>query len=192
MSSNKKTVKPFTENKFVQLLWFLSFMIIFITFSITMRVYMQVEDIEEKLSYKAPVETNVVTQTDTVKATNNVYVPVYSHVYSKGGKPVLLESTLSFRNTSAENSIILNSVNYYASNGQKIKEYLSSMVQIAPLATVEFLVEEMNIEGGSGANFIVKWSAEGAVSEPVIEAVMVSADSNQSFAFKSRGVNISK
>ena len=38
-----------------------------------------------------------------------------------------------------------------------------------------------------GANFIVEWSAEGLITDPLIEAVMVGSLGAQGFAFTSRG-----
>jgi hypothetical protein len=43
------------------------------------------------------------------------------------------------------------------------------------------------VGGGVGANFIVEWIAEKEVSEPVVEAVMISAASNQGISFVSPG-----
>ena len=59
---------------------------------------------------------------------------------------------------------------------------------LAPLATVEFIVERDNVEGGSGANFIVEWMArEKDINPPLIEAVMVGIGQTQSFSFVRTG-----
>jgi hypothetical protein len=42
-------------------------------------------------------------------------------------------------------------------------------------------------QGGSGANFIVEWTAATTVSEPVVEAVMISAQAGQGISFLSPG-----
>ena len=157
-----------------------------------MRVYFQVEDIEEKLSYSPPENSAPATAVESGMAAKGVYIPVYSHVYTRGGKPVLLEATLSVRNTDPENDIILTSVNYYDSSGLLLKEYLNSAKKIAPLATLDFLVEEMDIKGGAGANFLISWGAEGLVNPPLFEAVMVGAVDDQTLAFTSRGVAVDR
>jgi len=36
-------------------------------------------------------------------------------------------------------------------------------------------VKEQDTSGGSGANFIVKWTAQQGVTKPVVEAVMITA-----------------
>ena len=44
--------------------------------------------------------------------------------------------------------------------------------------------------GGSGANFIVEWSSETPVNPPIIESVMIGAQSSQGISFTSRGREI--
>ncbi len=44
-----------------------------------------------------------------------------------------------------------------------------------------------DIEGGSGANFIIEWSADGEVNPPIAEAVMIGTDKNHQMSFTSRG-----
>jgi len=55
------------------------------------------------------------------------------------------------------------------------------------LATAEFFIGESDMTGGSGANFIVTWNAEKAISEPIMEAVMVGTGGSQGVSFTSSG-----
>ena len=116
-----------------------------------------------------------------------IYVPAYSHVYYGNGKEYLLATTLSIRNTSINDSILVTSVRYYDSKGKLVKKYSQKNLQIPPMATAEFLVEEQDKSGGSGANFIVEWTAQKNVTEPVVEAVMISTASQQGISFISPG-----
>lgn len=119
-----------------------------------------------------------------------IYVPAYSHVYygdGKDGKEYLLAITLSIRNTSLTDSISVASVRYYDSKGKLVKEYSKNSLQIPPMATAEFFVEEQDKSGGSGANFIVEWTAQKDVTEPVVEAVMISTAFQQGISFISSG-----
>jgi len=117
-----------------------------------------------------------------------IYVPVYSHIYYENQKEVLyLSATLSIRNTDLSNPIIITSVRYYNTEGKLIKQYLERPVELSPLASMDFIVERTDTSGGSGANFIVEWIAEKDVSKPVVEAVMISAASNQGISFVSPG-----
>lgn len=124
----------------------------------------------------------------TVKA-QTVYVPVYSHIYhgNRDKEPVDLAATLSIRNTDFENSITVNSVDYYDSDGILIKKHLDKNIVIKPMGSTRLIVKESDRSGGSGAKFIVKWESSIKVTEPVIETVMIGTQSQQGISFTSRG-----
>ena len=107
-----------------------------------------------------------------------VYVPVYSHIFHQdGSREVDLAATLSARNTDPERALTVASVAYYDSGGRPVREHLSGPTALGPLDTRSFVVEERDRMGGVGANFLVSWSAEVAVSKPVVEAVTISTAS---------------
>ena len=166
------------------------FALLFITLMIVISVATQVEDIDEKLKYIPPQPKGAEISPKSVAAGQMVYVPVYSHIYAKGGKPFLLEATLSVRNSDPTEDITIASVRYYDTNGNLIKDYLEKPMLLKPLATAEFLVAQKEIEGGSGANFMVKWVSDTKVNEPVIEAVMIGIESQTSISFVRAGVAI--
>jgi len=114
-------------------------------------------------------------------------VPVYSHLYADGGKPHLLETTLSIRNLDPKHAISIKSVQYFDTRGSLIKEYLDGKMRLGPLETTAFLVEKHDPRGGSGANFIVVWDAGEPVYEPLIEAIMVGFSEGNSISFTSPG-----
>lgn len=119
-----------------------------------------------------------------------VYVPAYSHVYHGKGKPHLVTITLSIRNTSINNEIVLKSVRYHGTQGKLVRSYLDNPVRITPLGTTEVIVEREDASGGSGANFLVEWFANQPVTSPLIEAVMIDTQSQQGISFALRGVVI--
>lgn len=121
-----------------------------------------------------------------------VYVPAYSHIYHGDGKPYLLTITLSVRNTSTSSDIVVRSVRYFDTKGKEVKSYLQNPVRLPALATTEVVVERDDAAGGSGANFLVEWHANEAVTEPIIEAVMIGSDSEQGISFARRGSVISE
>jgi hypothetical protein len=55
--------------------------------------------------------------------------------------------------------------------------------QMAPLASVEFVVDQSDVRGRAGANFLVEWLAETKVSEPIVEAIMAGSQGNSAFSF---------
>lgn len=117
-----------------------------------------------------------------------VYVPIYSHIYSGDReRPVLLTATLSIRNTDPRHQITITVVDYYDSNGRLIKHFLDQPLQLTGMASTRFVIGESDKSGGSGANFIVKWTAQGKIVPPIIEAVMISTKMQQGISFISRG-----
>ena len=141
--------------------------------------------IEDSLQYKppAPAAASAMGPSDKAVTGQTVYVPVYSHVYARGGQPFLLEATLSIRNTDPADPITVTTVRDYDTKGKMIRNHLDSSLRIPPLGSIDFLVEKRDTTGASGANFIVEWVAEAAVSEPLIEAVMIGTGEGYDISF---------
>lgn len=115
------------------------------------------------------------------------YVPVYSHIYHDGGRPYMLETTLSIRNVDPHHPVYVRTVDYYDTRGKLAKRYLDRLIQLGPLQTIEFLVERKDSSGGSGANFIVEWfGGTTQAHAPLIEAVMVGRSGTNAIAFVSK------
>ena len=72
-----------------------------------------------------------------------------------------------------------------------VKAHLDRTIKLAPLQTIEFLVERGDSSGGSGANFLVEWLGEQQTDKPLIEAVMVGAAGTQGICFGRMGIEIS-
>jgi hypothetical protein len=149
--------------------------------------------IEDHLSFTPPQAAPAPLVVSNASAGGRaVYVPAYSHIYSRGGEAFLLEVTLSVRNTDPERPIRIDRVRYFDTAGRKIREFADSPIDLGPLQTASYLVEKQDVEGGSGANFIVDWSADGAVNPPIVEAVMVGVGKSHNLSFSSRGEPITR
>ena len=149
------------------------------------------EKIEDRLAYQPPVtneaEKSVSKPVFSTRHARTIYVPVYSHIYAIAGTPVLLETTLSIRNTDPEQDIVITSVNYYDTKGNMIEEYLDGKLVLGPLESSEVLVEKRDIRGGSGANFMVTWSSSEPVHLPSVQAVMVGGEGDLHISFHTNG-----
>jgi len=122
-----------------------------------------------------------------------VYVPVYSHIYHDGGRPYLLETTLSIRNVDPNESIYVSKADYYDTDGSLSKSKIDRLIRLKPLQTIDFLIERHDASGGSGANFIVEWlAADKHVHAPLIEAVMVGRSGTNAIAFVRKGQPLSQ
>lgn len=120
-----------------------------------------------------------------------VYVPVYSHIYSGNREqPFLLTVTLSIRNIDPVNQIKVTRVDYYETQGRLLKKYIDKPITLNPLESSRYIVPQKDKSGGSGANFLVKWHSDNAVSPPIIETIMISTQMQRGISFTSRGQEV--
>lgn len=116
------------------------------------------------------------------------YVPVYSHIYFRDQRRTIdLAVTLSVRNTDPERAITVSGVRYYDTAGRLLHSYLQGPVRLGPMASAEYVVAERDAPGGTGANFLVEWRADQRVTDPIVEAVMISTEANLGISFTSVG-----
>lgn len=122
-----------------------------------------------------------------------LYVPAYSEVLLNGSdRTHELAVTLAIHNTDLDAPIIIQSVRFYDTDGELLREYVPEPIEVSPLATTGFLVEARDTTGGWGSNFIVEWVAEEPVYEPIVEAIMVSTAGTQGISMISLGRVISQ
>jgi len=112
-----------------------------------------------------------------------VYVPVYSHIHMSSAGKRYLAATLSIRNTDQKNFIIVTGIRYYDTDGKLVQTFLDSPHALGPLASADFVIDQVDKRGGAGANFIVTWVTGHKVNKPIIEAVMVGVTGTQGIAF---------
>lgn len=122
-----------------------------------------------------------------------VYVPIYSHLPYVGSKNILpMRAVLSIRNVSEKYSIIVSRIDYYDTNGKLLKKHLAGPLSLGPLASYDLEIPSLDLSGGTGANFIVRWDSTQKMTEPIIEALMYGSAVHQSFSFLTIGKVISE
>ena len=128
---------------------------------------------------------------DSLPFLDTTYVPIYSDIYSQT-KDVRfnLTASLSLRNTSFQHSLYIHDVDYYNSKGIKIKSFINSSIVLKPMQSVEYVIEEKDTSGGTGANFIINWGSNVINVKPIFEAVMISTNGQQGVSFTKRGISI--
>ncbi len=128
---------------------------------------------------------------DSLTYLDTTYVPIYSDIYSQT-KDVRfnLTATLSLRNTSFDHSIYVHEVDYYNSKGIKIRSFITNPIELKPMQSVEYVIEEKDTSGGTGANFIINWGSTSTKVKPIFEAVMISTNGQQGVSFTTRGISI--
>lgn len=108
----------------------------------------------------------------------SLYLPIYSHLYHgdvhpRTGKPseTLVSTHVSIRNTDMKATLRVTSARYYNTDGALLREYLPAPKSVPPLGTLELYVPRSDSSGGSGANFIIDWSADRPINPPLVEAL---------------------
>jgi hypothetical protein len=119
------------------------------------------------------------------------YLPVYSHIYHIHEQRIFdLTITVSIRNVSLTDSLFLIKADYINTVGENIRQYIDVPIYLAPLETIEIVIDEQDIEGGSGANFVFDWATINDKNPPLFEAVMISTNGQQGLSFTTRGVEV--
>lgn len=115
-----------------------------------------------------------------------LYMPIYSSIPCKNKAFFDLSAFIAIHNTDLTHPIKITRVIYFDNNGKMVKNFLDRDRLLLPLAATTFFISKSD-KSGTGANFIVEWISELPVTEPLIESVMVSCDTNYGISFLSRG-----
>src|SRR5690606_4510589 len=110
------------------------------------------------------------------------YLSIYSQIYSYTEHLTHdLTSTVSLRNTNKKDTIYVISAEYFDTHGKLIRTYFNNPIFIAPMETVAIVIDEIDKEGGTGANFIFDWAIKPDCTEPIFEGIQLSTAGRISF-----------
>jgi hypothetical protein len=116
------------------------------------------------------------------------YVPAYSSVTMSQGKlRADFSVTLSVHNASETKPLVIKRIAYFDTAGKMVESYLKAPVALKPFSTIEAFVAATDVRGGTGANFVVDWAADGEIAEPVAEALMIGSVASGHYAFITQG-----
>ncbi|WP_372756533.1 DUF3124 domain-containing protein [Mariniflexile sp.] len=119
------------------------------------------------------------------------YLSVYSQIYSETEHRIhSLTATVSLRNINVNDTVFIDKATYYNTHGEAIRTYFSKPIFIAPMETVEIIIDESDKEGGTGANFLFDWTIKSNSNEPFFESVMISTSGQQGISFTTQGKTI--
>jgi|TARA_B110000879_G_scaffold29487_1_gene40310 hypothetical protein len=119
------------------------------------------------------------------------YLSIYSQVYSRN-KDIKhnLTAVASLRNTSDSDTIYIVAANYYDTHGALVHVYIDDPIFLGPFETTEIVIEEHDIAGGTGSNFLFEWKAPAGCPDPLFEGVMISTLGQQGLSYITHGVKI--
>lgn len=119
------------------------------------------------------------------------YLSIYSQIYSYSEHTKHnLTAMVGLRNTSDTDSIYILRASYYDTKGELVRTYFNQPIYLAPLETTEIIINESDISGGTGSNFIFEWKIPKNGVEPLFEGVMSSTMGQQGLSFTTQGKRI--
>ncbi len=127
---------------------------------------------------------------EKIETVCSVYVPAYSHIYLSERSSAALAVTLSIRNIDPTHKVIIRKIEYFNTKGKPVDKLVDGLFALMPMSTASFVIEQRDMRGGAGANFIVEWAAEANVIQPLIEAIMAGYEGTKALSFSSRGVTL--
>ena len=121
---------------------------------------------------------------------HEVYVPIYSDIYNQTRDTrTLLTATLSIRNTSIRDSLFIAKIDYFNTAGDLVRSYLDKPIYLKPMESIDYVIEQQDTSGGSGANFMIDWYSKKPL-QPLFQAVMVGGLGSQAFSFTTEGIEM--
>ena len=119
------------------------------------------------------------------------YLSVYSQIYSETEHRIHnLTATVSLRNINTTDSVYIDKATYFNTHGEAIRNYFEKTIFIAPMETVEIIIDEHDKEGGTGANFVFDWRIKQNSNAPFFESVMITTSGQQGISFTTQGKTI--
>jgi hypothetical protein len=143
---------------------------------------------KEKLSSMDPVKweertVSSMVLTDSLESGKS-YLSIYSQIFSlTEHKTHNLTVMVSLRNRSDKDTIYMDNARFYDTHGKLIHNYFVKPIYLAPLETLEIVIDETDTAGGTGGNFIFEWKIPKTCPEPLFEAIMSSTTSQQGLSF---------
>ena len=119
------------------------------------------------------------------------YLSIYSQIYSiSEHKTHNLTAMISLRNTSDSDTIYILRAEYYDTHGKSVRKYFNQQIYLAPIETTDIIIDETDITGGTGSNFIFEWKIPKQCPEPLFEGVMSSTMGQQGLSFTTKAIRI--
>ncbi|GGZ91457.1 DUF3124 domain-containing protein [Algibacter mikhailovii] len=119
------------------------------------------------------------------------YLSIYSQIYSISQlKKHNLTAMIGLRNTSDTDTIYVLRAEYFDTHGHSVRNYFEHPIYLAPMETAEIVIEENDISGGTGSNFLFEWKIPDNCPEPLFEGIMSSTMGQQGLSFTTQGIRI--
>lgn len=141
------------------------------------------------------VSPEALTQPPTPTPANfgRTFVALHSTLVGQGGMKYLnFSGALSIHNVSASNPLVIEKIDYRDGAGRIVETYATKPLALQPFASLQVLIAQDDVRGGTGASFTVDWAIADSAEEPVIEALMTATAGTQGFSLLSQGRRIAR
>ncbi|MAZ73636.1 MAG: hypothetical protein CMC70_10885 [Flavobacteriaceae bacterium] len=129
-------------------------------------------------------------QQDTLE-NGSTFLSIYSQIFLRTDQDEAdLTATVSLHNPNINDTVFINKAVYYNTHGKAIRKYFDKPIFIRPMETVQIVIDGVDNEGGTGANFIFDWEIKPTTREPLFEAVMISTYGQQGISFVTEGKRV--
>ncbi|SDE49103.1 Protein of unknown function [Pricia antarctica] len=123
--------------------------------------------------------------------TGHTFLSIYSSIYMRNDQEQSdLTVTVSLHNPNRDEDVFIDKAVYYNTHGEAIRTYFDQTIFIKPMETVQIVIDGIDKEGGTGANFIFDWQKKRNSNEPLFEAVMINTYGSQGLSFVTEGKRI--
>ena len=137
------------------------------------------------------LETDYPINTTEIEVQDVLYIPIYADIYLNSQAPSsLLAATLSIRNTSFGDTLYVSRIDYFNTEGVLIEKFLDHTISIAPMNTLNYVIEKDGDSMKPGSNFIVELGGKRDRLKPLVQAVMVGEYRDIGFAFTTDAYSI--
>lgn len=121
----------------------------------------------------------------------HTFLSIYSSIFMRNEKEQSdLTVTVSLHNPNRDGEVYIDKAIYYNTHGEPIRTYFDKTITIKPMETVQIVIDGIDKEGGTGANFIFDWQKKPNLNEPLFEAVMINTFGSQGLSFVTEGKRI--
>jgi len=121
----------------------------------------------------------------------STFISVYAQIYVRSlNDQTGLTSTISIHNPNIKDQIYIDKAVCYNTHGEAIRTYFDQPVYVNPMETLQIVIDGLDNEGGTGANFVFDWRIKSTLNEPIMEAIMITTSSNQGISFVTNGKKI--
>ncbi|MAY53528.1 MAG: hypothetical protein CMC75_09755 [Flavobacteriaceae bacterium] len=123
--------------------------------------------------------------------TGSTFLSIYSQIFLRTDQDEAdLTATVSLHNPNITDTIYIAKAVYYNTTGTAIRTYFDKPIFVRPMETVQIVIDGVDNEGGTGANFIFDWQIKPNSREPLFEAVMISTYGQQGISFVTEGKRV--